>query len=197
MGFSHSWIAVQGLDPAIALDVLGMAAARELEADDFPERLGMGQLPGGWLLVLSSDFDDAFTRLSVLASHGPAVACAMEEHVMYSEARGYSDGVEAWRVVSDCEKEDQIAVIGEPPAGFMDIRADVQRQQDAAGGKDADADYLFDVPPKVAESICGFRLGEPDPEGLRFTELRRAARSKPVDDGATGGGFFARLFGRR
>ena len=163
----------------------------------------MGQLPGGWLLVLSSHFEDAFKRLAVLASHGPAVACAVEEHVMYSEARGYKDGIEVWRVVSDCERDDdQIMVTGDPPARFNAIYLAAKQEQAADGDGDGDgdeddsADYLFDVPPQVAEAVCGFRLGEPDLEGLRFIDLRKVSGFAP----AGGGGrprFFARLFGRR
>jgi len=196
MGFSHSWIAVNGLEPAVALEALGMKSERQLDADEFPHRLGMGQLPGGWLLVLSSDFDDAFKRLAALASHGPAVACAVEEHVMCSEARGYADGAEVWRVVHDSTKGVYaIDVVGDPPGAFEGLHRDAAKEQDEAGGEDAGVDYLFDVPPLVAETVCGFRLDQPTPDGLRFAELRKAGGASATGDVKPG--FLARLFGRR
>lgn len=186
MGLSHSWIAVRGLAPADALGALKAEAGAEVEPEDFSMSFGLGVLPGGWLLVVSDNFDAAFKgRLAPLAQMGPAVACAVEEHVMVSEARGYEGGAEIWRVVRDPEEDEEgLSVVGDPP-GFEAIRRAAQQEQEAEG----DADFLFDVPADIAASICGFKLGESEPEGFRYTELR------PVRTAVTG--FFARLFGRR
>lgn len=190
MGLSHSWIAVKGASREAALQSLGMEADREI-GDGFPRKVGIAELPGAWLLVVTTDSERAFKPPFVeLARLGPAVACGEDEHVMFSEARGYDDGREAWRVVRDSSEEPycHVAVSGNPPAELERIRKEHFAKQDAEGGEDAGVDCIFEIPPRLAQSICGFRIAE-ELEGVSFTELRRA--------GAKNGGFLQRLFGRR
>ncbi|ODT89178.1 hypothetical protein [Phenylobacterium sp. SCN 70-31] len=192
MGFSHSWIAVSGLTPDAAVAALGAEVVGELDAEEFPETLGMGVLPGGWLLVVSSDFDDAFKgRLARLAALGPAVACAIEEHVMHAEARGYDAGSETWRVVRDPD-DDHLEMTGAPPAALTAIRDEAVRRQDA--DEASGIDRLFEAPADMAAAICGYQLGVEEPEGFRYTELRYL-RETASSGGGGKPGFFARLFG--
>jgi len=195
MGFSHSWIAVQGLDPAQALAALGMEVSEILEPGYFPDGISFGQMPDGWLVVLTDRRANAFEGdLVGLAAFGPAVACEVNEHVMYSEARGYEAGREAWRVAYDCEKGGALDVSGNPPSQLDTIAREARAKQEAAGGDDADVDLLFDIPAKLARSICGFMLGEEEPDGFHFSELRPIGGGKAPSEGR---GFFARLFGRQ
>lgn len=196
MGFSHSWIAVQGLEPGQALTALGMEVSQVLEPEDFPDGISFGQMPDGWLVVLTDRRANAFEGdLVELAAFGPAVACEVNEHVMYSEARGYEGGREAWRVAYDCEKgRDALDVSGNPPPQLDTIAREARAKQDAEGGEDADVDIMFDIPAQLARSICGFMLGEQEPEGFRFSELRPIGSGKAP---AERPGFFARLFGRQ
>lgn len=194
MGFSHSWIAVQGLTSERALEALGMEveevrAPEEMTADG----LYLGVAPNGWLIALTDRWARAFEgALADLAKFGPAVACEVNEHVMYSEARGYDAGSESWRVVYDCEEgPDALRVDGNPPPQFSEIRRKAEAEQEAEGGEDAGVDVLFDIPALLAQSICGFMLGENEPEGFRYLKLRRVG-GKPERRP----GFFARLFGR-
>lgn len=202
MGFSHSYIAVQGLEPAQALEVLGMEVARVTEPDDTElSGLLMGELQDGWLLLLSDDYDNALEgKLAQLAGSGPAVACAVNEHVMVSEARGYEAGTEVWRVVRDCEEGTYaLEVTGNPPSQLDSIFRKARAEQEKEGGEDSGVDFIFDVPPKLVESICGFRLGEEEPEGFRYSTLRKiggAANEGKAKTEPKSGGFFARLFGR-
>ena len=189
MGLSHSWIAVQGARLDAVLETLGMVGGEAVE--NHPRRAGIAELPSGWIVVLISHPEKAFSPpFSKLAALGPAVACAEEEHVMYSEARGYRDGQEVWRVVRDPEAEpdDHIEVTGEPPPALSRIRDAAVAEQAAEN----DADHIFEIPPLLAKEICGFRILDEWPEGVTFTELERKRSAAP-----SGPGFFARLFGRR
>jgi hypothetical protein len=105
MGISNSWFAVKGWTRDEALAELGFEIGRALE-DEWPSRdFAIGEHPGGWLLVLNPQLEGAFEdRFVELSRRGPAAACAVEEHVMYHEARGYRDGVETWRILHDPEK---------------------------------------------------------------------------------------------
>ena len=188
MGLSHSWIAVQaGRDAVLAR--LGAELGDELVREYPYKSEALAELAGGWTLVLSGRGDRALkSPLVELAALGPAVACFEEEHVMYSEARGFEGGVETWRIVRDCEQEPWLAVQaqGRPPAAFEGIRQEILTEQDAEGGRDAGVDLIFDIPPRVAQSVCGFRLGEELPDGVTLVQLRKPR----------GPGLLQRLFGR-
>ncbi|WP_293675988.1 hypothetical protein [uncultured Phenylobacterium sp.] len=180
---------------AHAAEVLGL----ELDGDaprDTPQGDCVGQLPGGWVLAWTEDFDALRKgRFAPLLKFGPAVGCAVDEHVMVQEARGYRDGAEVWRITHDPNEDEgvySLDVAGEPPANFAALRSAAIKAQDAEGGEDAQVDLISDVPLDVARSICGFKHDEAPPEGTTFMGLRRAR--KP---GAARPGFFARLFGAR
>ncbi|MCR5878304.1 hypothetical protein [Phenylobacterium sp. J367] len=185
MGLSHVWVAVQGVGREAALEALGAEPVGPLEPDELPA-LGLGELPGGWLLVLSDDLW-ALERgpLQALTRMGPAVSCLEEEHVMASEARGYRDGEEIWRVIHN--PEDQVEeASGELPAAYTTLREEAER-----------LDALYDVGPQLAQSICGFKLDQDFPLGLVFTELRSLRRAEAPRSASRKPGFFQRLFGRK
>jgi hypothetical protein len=196
MGVSLSWFAVKGVSRTEALEGLELELHGE-PVEDLPHWLGLADLPQDWLLFLfNRDLDAAFDeRFTALSRHGPAVACAMEEHVMYQEARGYAAGAEIWRITHDPNKTYSLyhlEVAGEPPANFEATHRQAIAEQDAEGGEDAGVDLISDVPLDIARSICGFKHDEEWPDGLQFTELRRVGTAKA----SSGPGFFQRLFRR-
>ena len=200
MGVSNSWFALRGCTRDDALGRLGFETGSEI-GDDWPPggRFVVGELPDGWVLFIAPGLDDAFeARFAELSAGGEAVACAIEEHVMYQEARGYRDGAEVWRVVHDPDKGESLfhlEVTGAPPAPFEDLRKTAVAKQQAEGGEDAGVDLISDVPLDLAKSICGFKHDDEWPKGLSFSLLERARpERRPADAGKPG--FFARLFGR-
>ena len=136
-----------------------------------------------WQLVISDDDEDAFEgRLSKLTLLGPAVACRINEHVMYSEARGYQAGENIWSVVHDPNGDESLyslKISGNPPEQLDAIVRDVKAAQDSQGGEEADVDFIFDVAPKLAESICGFMLGEGELDAIRYTSLKPIGSPEP------------------
>lgn len=194
VGYSASWFAVRGVSRDAVLTAFQWQASGV--RTQYPEfQLCMAELPQEWLLVwFDDDFERAFREVAVLPPHGTVVACAVEEHVMESEARGYADGVETWRVTHDPDRGESLYHLetsGNPPTQLARILADAKAAQAAAGGEEADVDMIFDVPVDLAKSICGFKHNDDPPEGAAFEQLRRAKASagKP--------GFLARLFGAR
>jgi hypothetical protein len=199
MGAALSWFAVRGCSRDEALAELGLELGLEV-GEDLPDRLGVGELPGGWLLFTSSDLGELFeSRFVALSCHGPAVGCAIEEHVMFMEARGFTDGAERWRVVHDPDNGTyHLGVQGDPPAELESIRRAAVAEQEAEGGEDAGVDYISDVPLDLAKTICGFKHDDDWPETLSFFELHRTkAAAAPKVQGAKGPGLLQRLFGRR
>jgi hypothetical protein len=192
MGLSHAWVALQGVTADDVIAALGAGAGRQLEQGELPD-LGVGQLPGGWTLVLSSDVDAWLSGpLAPLTRMGAAaVACSEEEHVMASDARGFRDGVEAWRVVYHCEEGLQTA--GDLPAAFARLREEAEREE----SENPDVDSVYDVGPLLAQATCGFKIGESDLPV--FTELRMASRRArtTVGDAPRKPGLLQRLFARK
>ena len=195
MGFSASWIAVRGLKPDAALEALGLEIVSQGHAH--PEgRYSLVELASGWTVVWFEDVDAAFKADGrILAQLGEAVACSVEEHVMVSEARGYVDGKEAWRVRRDAD-DDDLETSGDVPARYAAIR-DAALAEQAKDDND-DVDLLWEVPPDLAKAICGFRHDEMVGPGETFLELRRAKRGHRGGGApASSGGFWRRLFGGR
>ena len=77
----------------------------------------------------------------------------------------------------------------EPLECFASIRREMEEAQRAEGGDDANVDYIFEIPLKVAESMVGFKHDQECPhmtEG-QFVVLSRRAPKK---------GFLGKLFSR-
>lgn len=178
---------------------MGLEIVSEGHAEPEGE-VSLASLANGWTVIwFERDLEAAFKAPAAeLARHGPAVACAVEEHVMFSEARGYADGEESWRVTWDCEAEgDEPETSGEVPAAYAAILATAIDERAKPGNEDVD--FLWDVPPDLAKSICGFRHDEPLADGATFVELRRARLVRKAQEAPreAGGGFWRRLFGGR
>jgi len=195
MGFSHSWIAVRGLTPERALEALGMEISPSPREGLFMEGIALIDWPD-WLLVISDNDSDAFEgRLAKLTAFGRAVACSINERVMYSEARGYEAGEQRWAVTHDPNGDESLYslhVTGSPPDELEAIIQAAKAEQDSEGGEEADVDFMFDIPPTLAKSICGFLLGEGDFRAIHYSSLKPIGSPEPSQKR----GFLARLFGR-
>jgi hypothetical protein len=195
MGFSLSWAAVKGSTPAAVLEALALRGTGATE--EIPESEITGaELPGGWYLIVSQrdclDFinDKVLARLSSL---GEVVTCFVEEHVMCSFAACWRGGQRVWSVYHDSggrNGNSHLEIKGEPPPVFAGIRDKLTTQQEAAGGKKAGVDFIFDVPVEVARSVAGYRHDEDIPElsKLVFQVLARTQPHRKVP-------WFKKLFG--
>ncbi|WP_116090188.1 hypothetical protein [Sphingomonas crusticola] len=188
MGFSHSWIAVQGLTCEQALDALGMEVS-DVQAD-LLEGVALLEWSDDWLVVLSEDDQDATGGdLAELGRLGRAyVAYGVDVDAPYSQACG-REGRNDW-VVTVKPDQGRVSVVGQPPAQLDSIIAAAR-----AGQADSEIDLAFEIPAELAESICGFRIGKGDPETIRHVTLKSTGIPRSVQTGRRPG-FFARLFGR-
>lgn len=160
MGFAISWLAVQGKDPDHVLETLGLS--RTGETEEFPDsELTCAELPGAWFLVAINRFDSPLSSEATLASLSidcRLVACKVEEHVMYSAASGFENGARVWHVEHDAQQDTyHLSSQGTPPPELAHFHAILKKQQDEAGGADADVDHIFDVPVALAEAITSYR----------------------------------------
>jgi hypothetical protein len=195
MGFSLSWAAVKGRTPVAVQEALSLRGTGATE--EIPEsEITAAHLPGGWYMIVSQHDCLGFTKdktLERLSSLGEVVTCFVEEHVMCSFAAYWRSGQRVWSVYHDCAGRSGnfgLDIKGEPPSVFAEIRDRLRSQQESAGGKKANVDYIFDVPVELACSATGYRHDQDIPElrGAAFEVLARtqAAPKQP---------WFRRLFG--
>jgi hypothetical protein len=110
----------------------------------------------GWHVITNYGNPDdliAPAILKRLSAGTKLVACEVEEHVMYSAAEGWGNGVQIWKVVHDSqEAENHLVTSGVMPKGY-DALADYLKQRQS---EPMACDYLFSVAPELVNNIAGF-----------------------------------------
>lgn len=155
MGFSISWLAIRNTHAAEALSQLKLQKTESRES--IPESpVSAVSLDTGWFVVFFNEVSPKALKpeaLQALSAFTTVVTCQVEEHVMVSSASEWRGGKEIWYVMHDAEDGlEDLDSIGELPPTFESIR-ETQLAKQASG----DADYVFDVPINLAQSITGFR----------------------------------------
>src|SRR5262249_47772900 len=99
-----------------------------------------------------------------------------------------SAGVRKWAISHEGENGPKgLSTEGDLPESFPPIKTEMEEAQRAAGGDDADVDYFFEIPLKVAHSIVGFKHDEACPH---MSEGHVVLSRRPKK------GFLANLFSR-
>ena len=160
-----------------ALALRGTGATEEIPESEITG----AELPGGWYLVVSQRDCLGFTKdkaLEQLSTLGEVIICFVEEHVMCSLAGCWRAGQRVWSVYHDCDGRSgnlHLDVQGQPPPAFVEIRDRLMSEQEAAGGKKAGVDFVFDVPVELARAVTGYRHDQDIPElsSVAFEVLTR------------------------
>ncbi|MBS0384193.1 MAG: hypothetical protein JSS00_02460 [Proteobacteria bacterium] len=170
MGNAISWAAFEDIDKNAALERTRLRDTRT--EDEYRESEFSGGGSGTWFVIQSNDYDFAAAdKVGLLSKDCRVIGCQVEEHVMASTACCFERDKVLWAVTHlgvDGVTYD-LAVVGTPPTIFEEIRSRLAAEQDAAGGKNADVDFMFDVPIELAKGICGYRHDEDT--ATPFTEL--------------------------
>jgi hypothetical protein len=166
MGFAISWCAVREEGADQFLQELGLSPTGETE--ELPESLiSAGKLDTGWRVVWYNEYGCPFLKpqnLSKLSINRDILLCLVEEHVMASSSELWSSGKQRWWLSHEGENGPEgLSVKGNLPEVFPAIRKEMGELQLAEGGDDADVDYIFEIPLKVAQSIVGFKHDEDSP----------------------------------
>jgi hypothetical protein len=163
MGFSVSWLAVSGKEEGLLLAELGLARTGERGAFAGSAIVGCG-LAWGWYLIGAKRVDHWLVSESSLArvsSGCSAVACSIEEHVMFSAATLWRDGRRIWRVEHQSELGPaHLAVVGTPPDDFEEVRRHYEAEQAADEGAAMPVDFIFEIPLALASKLVGFKHDE-------------------------------------
>jgi hypothetical protein len=163
VGFSISWLAVRGKEPAVVASSLGLKGTGNKV--EYAEAMYTGRaLPSGWFLLVINQCDHKFTApasLSALSQGAEVIACSVEEHVMVSTSELWKAGRKVWRLEHNAQDSiDHLSESGDLPEAFGDIKRSLSADQENAGGKDAETDYFFDIPLTTSKSIVGFKHDE-------------------------------------
>jgi len=163
MGFAISWFAVreQGADEFLR----ELSLSNTGETEEVPESLiSTGKLDTGCRIVWYNQYDCPFLKpqdLSKLSITRDILLCLVEEHVMASSAEFWSGGKKQWRLSHEGENGPKgLSVEGRVPEVFPAIRKELEDMQIAEGGDNADVDYIFEIPLRVAQSLVGFKHDE-------------------------------------
>ena len=160
MGYVISWLAVRGKTAEEVRRQLGLHPTGERE--EIPDSPITGvEMSGGWYLVFANDFSYAKdSDPARLSSGAEVVTFAVEEHVMYCEASGWTDGHKTWTVIHDAQQGlYHLETSGDLPKTFGEIRERLMSVQKAAG-KRADVDHISDIPVELAVSLTGYRYDQ-------------------------------------
>lgn len=163
MGYAISWLAVNGKAPEALLHELGLAPTGEIE-EYGKSRFTGRTLSTGWFLLVMNRCDSKFITpesLRSISSACEAIACSIEEHVMFCSSELWRDGVQIWRIEHDAQQSiDHISASGLLPDDYAAIEREAAEQQKQAGGKKADTDYFFEIPLQTAKRFVGFKHDE-------------------------------------
>jgi len=192
MGYSITWCAVKESEAQDLLDYLGMSQTGEVE--EFPESpLSTAKLDTGWRVIWCNEYACPSLKSEVLeaiSSEHDILLCLVEEHVMASSAELWSGGNRVWWISHEGENGPKgLDTDGTLPDVFPEIKSKMEEAQLSEGGEEADVDFLFEIPLKVAESLVGFKHDEEytHVSGNQFLILKPPVPNK---------GFFARLLSR-
>jgi hypothetical protein len=198
MGFSQSWVAVKGKPRAAVLGAFGLHGTGKREEIAESPIVG-ADLPRGWFLIVTDRACHRFLDdrvLERLSAGCEVVAGYVEEHVMVSTSAGWKVGQRTWSLTHDGQIDiEHLEAKGDLPSVFAGIRDGLRFDQQIAGGRHAQVDYLFEVPVMLAESLTGYRYNADFPERAErpFEVLVETSVSRSL--GGTGPSFWKRLFG--
>ncbi|MBC3874044.1 hypothetical protein [Undibacterium flavidum] len=186
MGYSISWFAVRNKTPDVLLDELLLKRTGKMS--DYPEVPISGRsLPSGWFIVVFNDIEHPLVSaisLAAVSKNCDVIVCMVKEHVMVSTSALWKNGEQIWHVEHDAQTSiDHLQSSGDLPDDYATIVQEYAAQQEDAGGKEADTDYFFEIPLRIAQDIVGFKHDESDFEEESFEEFhttRSSTQPKPT-----------------
>lgn len=183
MGASFSSLAIKGGSRDQVLALLGLRGTNVFEEIPESEITGVA-LPTGWFLIIANGSNLAFEADPALKklSHSMEILTGfVEEHVMCSSTSLWANGQQIWLTKHDAQQNiEHLDTKGHLPSIFTSIQTRLRAKQEAAGGPQANVDYIFDIPVEIFAHLTGYRYDRDTP-GLsaRAFEVLAITESKP------------------
>lgn len=163
MGYSISWLAVQSDNPE-SLFTLAQIEPTDKTSKNLHGPISGVALDENWFLLVGQGCDHRLIAQDFLwqaSIRWPIVACSVEEHVMFSSAAFWSDGLERWFISHNAQKEIfNLETRGELPLSYEELRKTIIQEQKDEGGQGAGVDLIFDIPLLLAKNVTGFKHDE-------------------------------------
>jgi hypothetical protein len=164
MGSSLAWLAVKNISFDDLLRNLKVTATAYATAPGISELVGQ-TTRDGWCLLIANRCDSWLVSpltLEGLPPEAVAIACSVEEHVMWSCAEAWVDRRKAWQVAHSGESgKRHLDAVGILPSSFAALSAEAERRQAASDLAGDDIDHYFDIPLHLSYELAGFRHDEP------------------------------------
>ena len=163
MGISFAWTAIEALPPAEVLSRLSLGVTEKKCGFPF-DAVASHVLPKQWFLVAAGQCNHRIIEpesMRAVSKGCHAIACSIEEHVGFSLAELWHDGVRVWQVEYSADRTpDSLHGSGTLPDLFHTLHA-------AAVPDDSDkleGIFLMDIPLMMAKDVAGYRHDEDDPD---------------------------------
>lgn len=169
MGYRCRWLATRALDRTAVLTRLGLSVTEELNEEVYDPGL-YGVDVDGWFVVFGDGWD--FMRLvepeqaRALSSAGEVLYLFTDDTPMCAQLTSYAGGAERWSIVytgTDEVAEPQLT--GPVPDPANTILAELRKEQAAQG---SEVDCMYELVPKLAQALVGFRHDETLSEGAHL-----------------------------
>jgi len=180
VGLSLAWVGVRGLEYERVLQRLTMTPT-ERAAPFYSGQPCAKVTANGWSVIAAVPCDHRIIdpkTLAALSVGCEVIACAIEEHVMFSSTELWSNGERVWQVMHQGdESDDHLVTEGTLPATFDAVVEATMAEQKAQLYDGVD---YFEVPVDLAKSFTGFRYdGGDDPEQDLFGILEDGLPPRP------------------
>ncbi|MCS6286561.1 MAG: hypothetical protein H8K08_14140 [Nitrospira sp.] len=165
MGVSLSWVAIEGKSGEEVHRHLGLTDTGA-RGDFLAYPIAGLDLRNGWYLVMADECDHKTLSDRVtesLSCGASVVGCSVEERLLYSSAMLWRQGKRIWRVQHRGAVHGimDLVIEGQPPDGFYQLRDEYWAKQVSAGGAQAGADLIFEIPLALAKFFVGVHHDEP------------------------------------
>lgn len=183
MGYSLSWVAVKGRTDSEIHQSLGLKKTGR-HGDYGKQRIVGRMLKKGWYIIIAQGCDDPITRtktMAMLSKGCEAVACSIEEHVMFSSCAFWKKGKKTWSVTHRGDEGPlDIVKTGKPPESCALLERELIEAQKKEDNENESVDHVFDLPLVMAKQLVGFRhdeeVNEPEDGVYEVLELNYQQR---------------------
>lgn len=164
MGFRCRWLATRGRERDEVLARLRFQIVGELVEEVYDTGLYALEVDD-WVVVIGDGFDHLGkvkrAEAAKLSEGGDVLYLATEDSGMTFEIAVFSGGKELWSIAYDgSDGVTAPTFAGDVPWGARTLLAALEKEQAKAGGPKAEVDHIYELAPRYAMEVVGFRHDE-------------------------------------
>ncbi|HEY4178708.1 MAG TPA: hypothetical protein VGM90_17800 [Kofleriaceae bacterium] len=181
MGFHCRWLATRGRDRDDVLGRLRFKVVDELVEEVYDTGLYALEVDD-WLVVIGDGFDHMAAvkraEAAALSNGGDVIYLSTDDTTMAFELAKFRDGKQQWTVAYDGKDGVTDPMFeGEVPWAVRVLHAQLEKEQAKAGGPKAEVDHIYELAPRYAMDVVGFRHDESLGSGAHVPIWQLAAKT--------------------